>query len=150
MDVKKKILAVIILIIIAIYIIDIISRNTIDDDPNNCLRTFESLWGFDFKKAEKLVYYDTDVDGWHGDGYTYAIVEYGKKINPKELFKWETLEKRIKKSANDILNHLEVEEKYKPNYKECYYYWKENNQNEIYIIIDRKDFQKLYIIESRI
>lgn len=143
---KKKMFAVTILIIVAILIIDANIKNTDYGNPDEYLKDIESTWGIDLKRAEKIIYYNNDQSGWHGDGYIYTVIKYNE-VKPEGLFKWRKMDEKTVKEINACLDHLDVEKEERPRYKQCLYYSKEKEQDELYILREKNDQKKLYVLE---
>lgn len=116
----------------------------------------EANWGFELPvKALCRQVYEADTGAsFHGDGVRYHVFSYRYEDYIELMFAWRHMESATlyygsySEAANQWLAELDVPQGQCPNFEDCFYWYKsENNNSEILVFWDPSG-NKLYIVEN--
>jgi len=150
---KKKILVVIIGIVILLVIALIPVWNMMFSYSN----VLEKNWGISipFKSKYKEIYKKDSGASFHGDGIRYHIFSYEYEDYIDLMFAWDGTDNdntifhsSYSEAVSEWLKEIDVPEKYYPNYENCSFKYKSQDDNSELIILWDSEQNKLYIVES--
>ena len=150
---KKKIVIVfiVIFVIIVFSLLGIIRYNSLSNYSN----VLKVNWSIELpKNSIKEIYSSDEGESFNGDGIRYHIFSYKNENKIEKLFKWSIEEKETifyqsySESVNNWLNKIKVSKENYPNYSNCKYWYKKQDDNSEIIILWNSKENKLYIVES--
>ena len=148
---KKKIVLIVIFIIVVFSLLGIIIYNNLSNYSN----VLKANWNVELpKNSIKEIYSANSDSSFHGDGIRYHIFSYKNENKIEELFNWSIEEKETifyssySESVNNWLNKIKVSQENYPDYSNCKYWYKKQDDNSEIIILWNSKENKLYIVES--
>lgn len=150
---KKKILVAIIGIVILLIIALIPIWNMIFSYSN----VLEKNWGISipFKSKYKEIYQKDSGASFHGDGIRYHIFSYEYEDYIDLMFAWDGTDNdntiyhsSYSEAVSEWLKEIDVPKKYYPNYENCSFKYKSQDDNSELIILWDSEQNKLYVVES--
>lgn len=150
---KKKILVVIIGIVI-LLVIALIPIWKMMFSYSNVL---EKNWGISipFKSKYKEIYQKDSGASFHGDGIRYHIFSYEYEDYIDLMVAWDGTDNdntifhsSCSEAVSEWLKEIDVPEKYYPNYENCSFKYKSQDDNSELIILWDSEQNKLYVVES--
>ena len=146
---KKRILLVIMIVLVAAWVI---YRAIVPSYAS----VLEANWGVELpaKALCKEVYEEDAGPSFHGDGVRYHVFSYRYEDYIDLMFTWRhtesnTLHYASYSEAADIwLETLNIPEEKYPDYDNCLYWYKAEDDNSEMIIFWNPEINRLYIVEN--
>lgn len=116
----------------------------------------EANWGFELPISALCseIYEKDEGPSFHGDGIRYHVYEYRYEDYIDLMFAWDSSEntsiygKTYSQEADSWLDRLEVPVEWYPNYEDCFYHYKAQDDNSQLLIVWDPELNRLYIAES--
>ena len=148
---SKKV--IVILVIILLLIVSLIPIWNMMFSYSNVL---EANWGISipFKSKYKEIYQKDSDASFNGDGIRYHIFSYEYEDYIELMFAWDSTENNTifsssySEAANQWLKEIGVPEERYPNYNNCSFKYKSQEDNSELIIFWDNEKNELYILES--
>lgn len=147
---KKTIL--ILLIVITLIAVAVVWKIA----PSSYSGTLEANWGISlpFKALCTQVYEKDSGSSFHGDGIRYHVFSYENEDYIDLMFAWDGTENNTiyhgsyHEAATYWLDEIDVPSDQRPDYENCSYKYKTQDDNSELIIFWDNDLNRLYIVES--
>lgn len=118
--------------------------------------TLEANWGISLPwKARLTEIYEKDSgSSFHGDGIRYHVFSYKYEDYIDLMFAWTPTEFKTishgnySEAATEWLDEIDVPEGQRPNYENCCYWYKSQEDNSELIIFWDNSTNLLYVVES--
>lgn len=116
----------------------------------------ETNWGFELPIYALCseVYEKDEGPSFHGDGIRYHVYQYKYEDYIDLMLVWETMEnvsifgKTYSEEADSWLDRLEVPDEWRPDYENCFYRYRTQDDNSQLLIFWDRELNRLYIAES--
>lgn len=150
---KRKVLWRMLCVAAALCIVVFIGVRTIIPSYSSVLKT---NWGISLpiKALCKEIYEKDNGASFHGDGIRYHVFSYEYEDYIDLMFAWRHQEDATifhasySEAAEEWLEEISVPEEYYPDYGECFYWYKAQDDNSELIIFWDNDKNWLYVLES--
>lgn len=124
--------------------------------PPSYSRTLNANWGISLpvKALCEQVYEKDSGSSFHGDGIRYHVFSYEYEDYIDLMFAWAGTEfttlrdGSYSEAAAAWLDEIEVPEDQRPDYENCAYWYKAQEDNSELIIFWDNNLNRLYIVES--
>lgn len=146
---KKKWIAIVLLMTGAIVVCVFMSKRA------SYTSVLETNWriSLPYEANIKAIYEKDSGASFHGDGIRYHIFEYRQEEFVTQMLDWKAVEnttiyhESCSEAADEWLSEISVEEADYPEYDNCLYWYKAQEDNSEIIIFWDKDADLLYVLE---
>lgn len=148
---KKKYI-IIICVILAIVLVFGIAWNVMSDYS----RTLKANWGFElpFFSRYTEVYEKDSGSSFNGDGIRFHVFSYKYEDYIDLMFTWRHMEdvtifgESYSEAAAEWLAEIDVESEWHPDYENCLYWYRSQEDNSQLLIFWDREQNLLYVLES--